>query len=328
MTMVDDLRPPDLDEPRAVITARARPDRVYRGITAAAGSTTLVIMGLIALFLLLRAAPALRQAGWSFLTVHEWAPEASPPRFGVAAVVYGTVVISAIALLFAVPLALGTALFINEVAPRRLRRGLTSLVDLLAAVPSLIYGIWGFGFLQPRLYGVGRWLSDHVGFVPIFETRTQAFGSSMFVCGLVVALMVLPITTSVVREVFSQAPPGEREGALALGATRWGMIRMVVLPFGRGGIVGGTMLGLGRALGETIAITLIISPSTVISPRILDPGGQSIASLIALRFSEANDFGLRALMAAGLALFVLTLIVNLGATAIVSRSRSGKGVEI
>jgi phosphate transport system permease protein len=327
-----DTAAPDglLDEaPRTIGKQRSGADRTYRWLALSSGGATLLILVLIGMFLLLKAIPAFHQAGWSFFTTLQWNPDGTTHRFGIAAVIYGTVVIAVIALVVAVPLSICAALFLTEYAPRRLRRALTSLVDLLAAVPSLVYGIWGFFFLQPRLIGVSRWLSAHLGFIPIFKTTVENLAGSPFTAGMVVALMVVPITTSVVREVFSQAPAAEKEGALALGGTRWGMIRMVVLPFGRGGIVGGSMLGLGRALGETIAVAIIISPAFVISPHILQVGGNSVASLIANRFGDASQaFGIPALMAAGLTLFALTLIVNTLASLIVSRSRSGRGVEI
>lgn len=293
------------------------------------GLTAFVVMGLIGLFLAIRALPALREAGLSFFTEQEWRPDVANPQFGIAAIIFGTFVIALIALAIAVPLSLLTALFLTEFTPRRLQRPLGSLVDLLAAVPSLIYGMWGLFFLQPKMLGFSRWITTYFGFIPIFKTSSVTFlSSSPFITGVVVSLMIVPICTSVMREVFSQAPPAEKEGALALGATRWGMIRTVVLPFGRGGIVGGSMLGLGRALGETIAVAIIISPIFEITPRILQTGGNTVASLIALRFGESKDLGLSALMAAGLALFGVTLFVNMGASFIVSKSRSGKGVEI
>ena len=237
--------------------------------------------------------------------------------------------ISAIALLLAVPVAIAVALYINEYAPRRLRRPLTALVDLLAAVPSVIYGLWGLAYLQDHLVGFSGWLTDKLGFIPPFSTTGKSFSGSAFIVGVVVGLMVLPICTSVMREVFSQTPPGEKEAALALGATRWGMIRTVVLPFGRGGIVGGTMLGMGRALGETIAVALLVNPSYLISAHILQSGSNSIAALIANFFANASQSrGIPALMAAGLTLFAVTLIVNFFASIIVARSRSGAGVEI
>jgi phosphate transport system permease protein len=242
---------------------------------------------------------------------------------------YWTIVIGVIALLIAVPVSIAAALFINEYAPRRFRRPLTALIDLLAAVPSVIYGIWGLAFLQPNFVGVSKWITDNLGFVPIFKTDNVNYAGSALIAGIIVSLMVIPICASVMREVFSQAPAGEKEAALALGASRWGMIRAVVIPFGRGGIVGGAMLGFGRALGETIAVALVISPIFLISPHILQSGTNSVAALIALQFGEATQqYGIPALMAAGLSLFVVTLVVNFFASIIVSRSRSGTGVEI
>jgi phosphate transport system permease protein len=304
-------------------------DLVYRLLASGAGLLTLVLLGVIGLFLVLRSAPAFQLAGWHFLTTQIWSPDGTLHRFGVAAILYWTVVISLIALTIAVPVSIATALFINEYAPRRVRRTLTALVDLLAAIPSVIYGIWGLVFLEPYLVQAAAWLSENASFIPIFRTEIPIYAGSAFVAGVVVSLMVQPICTSVMREVFSQAPPAEREAALALGATRWGMIRTVVLPFGTGGMIGGSMLGLGRALGETIAVALVISPVTIISPHILQSGSNSVAALIALQFGEASQtYGIPALMAAGLSLFVLTLLVNFVASLIVARSRSGKGVEI
>jgi phosphate transport system permease protein len=233
----------------------------------------------------------------------------------------------------ALPLALGAALYISEYAPRRLQRFLTSLTDLMAAVPSVVFGLWGAFLLQWRIISLSRWINDWFYWIPLFRVNgikrddplasLTSYTSSSFIAGVVVALMVTPIACSIMREAFSQAPASEREGAYALGATRWGMIRSVVLPFGRGAMIGGTMLGLGRALGETIAVVMIISPVFVIQPRILEKGTSSVSSLIALRYQEATPFALSALMAAGLALFALTLIVNFAAAQIVARSRSG-----
>jgi phosphate transport system permease protein len=283
-------------------------------------------MALIGLFLLSEGMPALKEAGFSFLTEQKWNPNEG--RFGIAAILTGTVMIALVALAIAVPVSIAAALFVTEYAPRKVRGVLTSTIDVLAAVPSLIYGLWGRFFLQPRLVPVSEWLTAHLGFILIFHTTTDLFGGTAFIAGVVVALMTIPICTAVIRQVFSEAPPGEKEGALALGGTRWGMIRSVVLPFGRGGIIGGSMLGLGRALGETIAVTLIISPIYDHMWQILDRGGNSISALIALRFSESSDKEIHALMAAGLALFIMTLVVNAVASMIVSRSRSGAATEI
>ena len=334
MSTAEGVQPPvvppvDPDGPREVKTSRTRIDRLYRSMATGAGAATLVILILIGLFLLLRALPSLRETGTSFLTTFEWNPrDPANPDFGIGAIMYWTVMIALIALLLAVPISIIAALFITEYAPRRLRKFLTTLVDLFAAIPSIIYGIWGFFFLQPRMLGISRWFSEHLGFIPFFDTDRPQFASSSFIAGVVVSLMVLPICTSVIREVFSQAPPSEKEGALALGATRWGMVRTVVFPFGRGGIIGGSMLGLGRALGETIAIAIIMSPVFFVRPSVIEQGTNSVAAHIALRFGEAGELELSGLMAAGLALFGLTLLVNTFASIIVNRSRSGKGVEI
>jgi phosphate transport system permease protein len=316
--------------PREITVVRTRADRVYRRMAAGAGASTLVLLALIGLFLLIRAWPAFQDAGLSFFTTSEWLPPPRGDTYGVAALLYWTVVIAVIALVIAVPVSIAAALFITEYSPRRLRGPLTSLIDLLAAVPSLLYGMWGAEFLRPRMVGLSTWLGDHLGFIPFFKPTSPfpIYGPSAFVAGVVVSLMVVPICTSVIREVFSQVPPGEKEGALALGGTRWGMIRAVVLPFGRGGIIGGSMLGLGRALGETIAILLIISQIYEIRANVIEAGANSIAAQIANAFGESSGVALSALLAAGLVLFVVTLLVNVGAAAVVDRSRSGAGVEI
>lgn len=306
-------------------------DVIFRRVAWAGGLSVLVIMAVVGLFLSVESLAALRSRGWRFLTTEEWQPDIHV--FGIAAVLFYTVAIAAVALIVAVPLATGTALFITEMAPRRLRSWFVAMVDLMAAVPSIVYGLWGLFFLQGRVIGLSRWLAVWLGWIPFFKVdgldpsdpsaSQSVFTASTFVAGLVVALMVIPISCSIMREVFSQAPPGEREGAFALGATRWGMVRTVVLPFGRGGMIGAIMLGLGRALGETIAVYLLISPVFDINWHVLQTGSNSVSTLIVLRQGDASGFGLSALMAAGLALFVMTLIVNFGASTIVARSRSG-----
>ena len=322
-------------EPRELTTTRSRSDRFFRGGVSASGVTVLAIMALVGIFLTIRALQALSQAGFSFITTQAWEPDGG--NFGIAAVLTGTVLIALTAIFFAVPLSTGVALYISEYSPRKIKQTLISLVDLMAAVPSVVFGLWGFFFLQGQIIGIARWISTYFSWIPIFAvdgsdpndplSTATVFTSSTFIAGIVVALMVAPITTSVMREVFSQAPVGEREGAYALGATKWGMIRSVVLPFGKGGMIGGTMLGLGRALGETIAVFMIISPVFVFQPHILQNGTNSVSALIALRYGEATPFGTSALMAAGLALFIITLIVNFIASSIVARSRSGAATD-
>jgi phosphate transport system permease protein len=323
------------ERPRRLRVGRTMGDWVFRGTARGFGILVLLVMGGIGIFLTIEAMPAFREFGWSFFTTQEWDLQAG--RIGVAAVVVGTVVVATVAMLVAFPLALGTALYISQYAPPRAKRALIAMVDLMASVPSVIYGLFGAYLLQPEMVYVSRWLHDMLGFIPIFRVDTDPdaavfaqtrYTSSALIAGLVVAMMVLPYACMVMREVFDQAPQGEREAAYALGGTRWGMIRSVVLPFGRGGIIGGTMLALGRALGETIAVVLIISPVFEIKFRILENGAITVPSLIATRYGESVGLQLGALLAAGLILFVITLITNSIAAVFVTRSRSGADTEI
>lgn len=311
-------------------------DYFFRSITRVGGIIVLVIMCLVGLFLTINAVQAISAVGlWKFLTTQEWAPETN--NFGIAALLSGTVMVAIVALIVALPLSIGTALFITEVAKGSLQKTLTSVIDLMAAVPSVVFGLWGAYMLQPVVVDFSRWLSEWFGWIPVFKVRdidpnnplvdTNLFTASTFIAGLVVSMMVIPLQTAMMTETFRRAPIGEREGAFALGATRWGMIRSVVLPFGKGGIIGGTMLGLGRALGETIAVYLIISPKFVVNPHILENGSNTVAAHIALRYGEANQFSISALMAAGLALFALTMAINFTASSIIARSRSGAESE-
>jgi phosphate transport system permease protein len=317
------------DVPRRIRSQRTRADRVYRLTASGAGLVTLVVLFLIGLFLFLRALPAFRENGLSFFTTTGWNPSV-PHETGVAALLYGTLVVATIALVLAVPVSLLTALYLTEYVSPRMRGPLVTVLDLLAAVPSLIYGIWGFFFLQPHLLGVAQWLADNLGMVPFFATpRHTNLAASPFIVGVLVALMLTPTATAVMREVFAQTPPGEKEAALALGGSRWRMIRAVVIPFGRGGIIGGSMLALGRAMGESISIAIVLSAAFSITPNILETGGNTIGAHIANRFGDADSaHGLPALMAAGLVLYIVTLLVNVGASVVVRRSRSGQGVEI
>jgi phosphate transport system permease protein len=301
---------------------RRRGDVVFRGMSQSAGMLVLVLIVAIAVFLLVQAWPAFRKEGLHFFTEKQWLPDRSPepPAFGVAVLVFGTILSSVLALVLAVPVAIGTALFITEVAPAAVGRLLGYLIDLLAAVPSVVYGLWGLYFLVPRLVPLQRWMSDHLGFVPIFKSPEGLFGRSMFAASLVLAIMVLPIVAAISREVFRQVPRANREAALALGATRWEAIRMAVLPYGRSGIIGGVMLGLGRALGETIAIALVLSSTFKIDLHIFQPGGNTIAANIATKFGEAGILGRQALIASGLVLFAITLVVNMAARAVVYRT--------
>lgn len=325
----------DTSSPRGLTIRKGPSDRLFDGITSTSGLLVLVFMGAVGLFLTLEALQSLEAVGASFLTETSWEPDRG--EFGIASVLLYTVLIALVAVAIALPISVATALFIAEVAPTWLRSWLISLVDLMAAVPSVVYGLWGLYLMQGQVIGISRWLNTWFGWLPFFSVdgadptsplaSASVYTASSFVAGVVVAMMVMPIQCVVMREVFSQVPPGEREGAFALGSTRWGMMRVVTLPFGRGGMIGGTMLGLGRALGETIAVLLIISPRFDINFHILEAGSNSVSALIASRYAESSEFGLSALFAAGLALFAVTLFVNFTASWFVARSRSGASSE-
>ena len=320
--------PPSGRTPRVLHEEPGKADRIFNRITMSSGIIVLVLLTLVGLFLLLQSREALTQAGLSFFTRTEWRTDVQPARIGVLGLLMGTVLVALIAVCIAVPTGVCAALFISEYSSARTRKWLTGLVDLLAAIPSLLFGIWGFLFLSKQIVPLSEWLTDHLGWIPIFATDEGAnLTGSMFIAGIVVSLMVLPIVASVVREVFAQVPPGEKEAALALGGTRWGMIKSVVLPFGKGGIIGGGMLGLGRALGETIAVALLLPQVPEVSVKILQNGGATVSGFIANR-AGSDAFTVSGLMAAGLVLFAITLATNMMASVVVSRSRSGAGVDV
>ena len=304
---------------------------VYRGGVRLVALSTLLVLFLIGFFLFLKGIPAFRSQGLHFLTNTGFQTEPTktgPPVFGIRSALTGTVVTSVFAMIIGVPVAMAAALFISEFAPARLKPLATSLIDLLAAVPSVVYGLWGFIFLSPHMVGVAKWMSVHLSFIPFFHVSTPLFTSSQFIAGTILGLMVVPIIASISREVFSLTPVAEREAAIALGASRATVVRRVVLPFARGGVIGAIMLGLGRAMGEAIAVAIILSVSFTNPYHILQVGGTTIASLIAIRFGSGGQLGLAALLAAGFSLFVFTLIVNTAASFIVNRSRSAAAVEL
>jgi phosphate transport system permease protein len=324
------------DVPRSIERGLIPSERVFIGSAFGIGSVVLLITGSIGLFLFLQLIPTLHSYGWHFFTQVNWLPEIH--EVGIAAAIVGSFEVAAVAIVISVPTGLLTALYITEYAPRWLRGPLVSLIDLMAAIPSIIYGLWGFFMLEPYAANVSRWLSEYFAWFPPFRVAADphaavvypasTYFGSVAIAGLVVSMMVTPIACSVMRGVFGQAPIGEREAALALGSTRWGVIRSVVIPFGRGGIIGGTMLGLGRALGETIAVLVIINQVFGISLHVLQSGAITVASMIAAKFSESTQAELSALLAAGCVLFFITLVVNLIAALFITRSRSGSATEI
>lgn len=307
--------------PATLLGHSRRGDSIFRGITLGSGVLVLAILVAIAAFLIYRAVPAITSDKGNFLTTKIWDPDNSAV-FGIAALAFGTVLSSLLALVLAVPVALGVAIFIVEYAPGRIASLLGYLVDMLAAVPSVVYGLWAVYFLLKRLIPVQVFLADHFGWIPLFadpNNRAGQFSQSVFAAAIILAVMILPIVAAIAREVIAQVDPAQREGMLALGATHWEMVRHAVIPPSRPGIVGGIMLGLGRALGETIAVALVIGASFAVSPRLLSPGN-SIAANIAVKFGEAGSLGRSALIASGLVLFGITLVVNLAARAIIYRA--------
>lgn len=298
-----------------------RGDRIFSGLATGSGSLILLVLAAVAAFLLIQAAPALVAPaedipGDGGLVVYIWP------------LVFGTLLSAFIALLVATPLAVAVALFITHFAPRRLSQGLGYLIDLLAAVPSIVYGLWGIAVLAPATVPMMAWLQDNLGFIPLFAGPVSSTGRTMLVVGLVLAVMILPIITSVSREVFLQTPKLHEEAALALGATRWEMIRMAVLPFGRSGIISGSMLGLGRALGETMAVAIVLSVSGVVSFNLISSSNPAtIAANIALEFPESTGIEVNTLIASGLALFLITLAVNSLARYIINRRRDFSGAN-
>ncbi|WP_252974475.1 phosphate ABC transporter permease subunit PstC [Janibacter melonis] len=296
-------------------------DRVFTSLSTGSGILILVALVLVAIFLVAQALPALTA-------------DPSEVRGGAGLVSYigpllfGTLLASVIAVVIAVPLSIGIALFISHYAPRRLAQALGYVVDLLAAVPSIVFGFWGLSVVGPGSRGVGEWLNEHLGFIPFFAGDASTTGKTMLVIGIVLAIMILPIMTAVNREVFLQTPRLHEEASLALGATRWEMIQQAVLPFGKSGVISGLMLGLGRALGETMAVALIISPSGRYSWELLsDNSSSTIAADIALNLPESSGIASSTLVASGLVLFVLTLAVNMVARWIVSRRAEFSGAN-
>lgn len=300
-----------------------RGDVVFRGLTLCAGLLVFALLGAIAIFLVVKAIPALRADTTSFWTTKSWTAQEGNAMFGIAALLFGTVLTSILALVMAVPVGLGVALYITQYAPRRLATLLGYVTDMLAAVPSVVYGLWGLYFLLPHLIGIQGFLAKYLGWIPLFANPNgfaNIFSKSIFGAAVVLAIMILPIIAAISREVLRQVDPTQTEAALALGATRWEMIRIAVLPPSRPGIISATMLGLGRALGETIAVALVIGDSFKTSWHVLVPGGNTIAANIANLFGDADGIGRSALIASGLVLFILTLAVNLAARYIILRS--------
>jgi phosphate transport system permease protein len=308
---------------RIAIKAKERPgDRIFSTATVVAGSLILAVLAAVALFLFVQSIPAFLAPADAF--------KGSFTNFWsyVGPLAFGTVWSAALALLMAVPVAIAVALFISHYAPRRLAQGLGYLIDLLAAVPSVVFGLWGIGVLAPLVQPFYANLVNWFGWFPLFAGPVSGTGRTILTVAIVLAVMVLPIITAICREIFLQTPVLYEEASLALGATRWEMITMAVLPFGRAGIISAAMLGLGRALGETMAVAMVLSPNPqVIFQLLTSQNSNTIAANIALNFPEAHGVGVNILLATGLMLFIITLIVNMIARVIINRRKAFSGAN-
>jgi phosphate transport system permease protein len=297
-------------------------DPLFRGVSAASGVLVIGLVAAVGTFLLAQALPALARNEASFLTDRVWEVNADPLRFGIPDLLWVTVISSVLAMVIAVPIAVGVALYLTEYAPKRLAQPFAYLIDLLAAVPSIVYGLWGATIISAHVAPLQKGLGSTLGWIPLFNTDNAVTGT-IFLASIVLAVMILPIITAISREVYAQAPLAHKEGALALGSTRWEMIKMSVLPFGLPGTISAAMLGLGRALGETIAVSLIMGTTNGAFSFSLFSGGETFASRIA---NNAQEFDTPtkagAFIAAGLVLFVLTFLVNAAARIVIERRKA------
>ncbi len=315
--------------PRELTTKHRRSDTIFRGVVTGFGMTALLILTLIGLFLSFRGIQTLHTQGFGFLTRSNWdvvqGDSGATYNLGVGAMLFGTVLISIVALVIGVPLSVALALFLTFYAPARVKTFLVSVVDLMAAFPSVLFGLWGFFVLMPLATYWAKIIFKYLNWIPLFDAPQYFFERSPFIAGLVLAIMIIPIVTSVAREVFAQTPLDRIQAAYALGATKWGVIKTVVFPFGSSGLIGGAMLGLGRAFGETVAVYSVLNIVFKVNFHVLYGSGGNVASMIIQKWGESTADETTALLAAGFILFLLTLLVNLGANFIVRNTlKSGK----
>ena len=328
--MAQDTRMSVNANPREISTNPRPSDKVFRSVVSGVGLLAFFVLLLIGSFLVFRGFEVFKLEGFKFITSAEWNVVTDDTgkqtySFGIAAMLIGTILIAVIALVIGVPISILTALYLNFYAPERVKKFLTAVIDLMAAFPSILYGLWGYFVLMPMVIYWAKLLNKYLDWIPFLSVQQKFFERSPFLAGIVLAIMIIPIVTSVSREIFSQAPLDRIQAAYALGATRWSMIKAVVLPFGASGVVGGAMLGLGRAFGETVAVYSILNIVFKINWHILFGVGGNVASMIVLKWGEASPIETKALLAAGFVLFILTLIVNFAADYIVNRSvKSGR----
>jgi phosphate transport system permease protein len=311
-------------KPRVITTEPRFTDKVFRAVVTSGGMVSFVLLGLIGFFLIYNGFEAIRNAGFGFITGFDWVDaipeENQPASYGIGAMLYGTIVTGILAMIMGVPVAVGTALFLSYYAPEWIKKPMVVVVDVMAAIPSIVFGLWGYFVLMPHAEYWAKLIHKYFSFIPFFDMPAPVFTRSPFIAGLVLAIMIIPIVTSVAREVFAQTPLERIQAAYALGATKWSMIKAVVFPYGRGGVIGGAMLGLGRALGETVAVYTVLNLVYDIRIEILLSAGGSVASMIVNKFGEADQVELQALMAAGFVLFLVTLAVNFLANFIINKT--------
>ena len=324
MSLTDQV-PKAIPAPRKITTEPRFTDKVFRGVVTSGGLIAGLLLGLIGFFLVFNGFEAMRAAGLSFITGFDWVdaiPEdGQPASYGIGAMLYGTIVTGILAMIMGVPVAVGTALFLSYYyAPEWIKKPMVVVVDVMAAIPSIVYGLWGYFVLMPHAEYWAKLIHKYFGFIPFFDMPAPVFTRSPFIAGLVLAIMIIPIVTAVSREVFAQTPLERIQAAYALGATKWSMIKAVVFPYGRGGVIGGAMLGLGRALGETVAVYTVLNLVYDIRIEVLLSAGGSVASMIVNKFGEADPVELQALMGAGFVLFMVTLLVNFLANYIINKT--------
>ena len=324
---------PALPPKREITTEPRLSDKIFQRVVTGGGLSSLLILGLIFIFLLVQGFQTFKSQGIHFLTGSAWNAAVNDANqidlknshFGIAAMLIGTLICAVIAIAVAVPISVFSALFLTVYVPNSLKKIMVAVIDLMAAFPSILFGLWGFFVLEPIGEYWAKLLHKYFGWVPFFKMEAPFFSRSPFIAGLVLAIMIIPIVTSISREIFGQTPLDRIQAAYALGATRFGMIKAVAFPYARSGIVGGAMLGLGRAMGETVAVYTVLNIVYKINWHVLIGAGGNVASMILLKFGEATQGEVKALMAAGLVLFVVTLIVNSLADFIVARSgKSGR----
>jgi phosphate transport system permease protein len=318
------LEPKTTPTPRVITTEPRFTDKVFRAVITSGGLVSFVLLGLIGFFLIYNGFEAIRNAGFGFITGFDWVDaipeENQPASYGIGAMLYGTIVTGILAMLMGVPVAVGTALFLSYYAPEWLKKPMVIVVDVMAAIPSIVYGLWGYFVLMPHAEYWAKLIHKYFGFIPFFDMPAPVFTRSPFIAGLVLAIMITPIVTAIAREVFAQTPLERIQAAYALGATKWSMIKAVVFPYGRGGVIGGAMLGLGRALGETVAVYTVLNLVYDIRIEVLLSAGGNVASMIVNKFGESDFVELQALMAAGFVLFLVTLMVNFLANTIINKT--------